>query len=35
VGQRGHDKNRGLYFNFYGKGNENHRLGTGFLCTTE
>jgi len=27
VGQRGHSKSRGLY----GKGNENHQLGTGFF----
>ena len=28
MGHRGHSKSRGLYF-FYGKGNENHQLGTG------
>ena len=31
MGQRGHSKSRELYFNFYGKGNENNRLGTGLL----
>jgi hypothetical protein len=30
VGQRGQFKSRGLYF-FYGKGKENHQLGTGFF----
>ena len=30
MGQRGHCKSRGLCF-FYIKGNENHRLGTGFF----
>jgi hypothetical protein len=30
VGQRGHNKNRGLYF-FYGKENEDRQLGTGFF----
>ena len=31
MGQRGHGKGTGLYFNFYGKGNENNRLGTGLF----
>jgi hypothetical protein len=32
VGQREHSKGRGFYF-FYGKGNRNHQLGTGyFVC---
>jgi hypothetical protein len=30
VGQKGRGKRRGLYF-FYGKINDNHQLGTGFL----
>jgi hypothetical protein len=30
VGQRGDCKSRGLYF-FYGKGKQNHQLGTGFF----
>jgi len=30
VGQRGHGQSGGLYF-FYGKGNENYHLRTGFL----
>ena len=30
MGQRGHCNSRGLYF-FYGKVNENHKLGTGFF----
>jgi hypothetical protein len=35
VGQRGHCKTRGLYIFSYGKGKENHPLGTEFLYTTE
>jgi len=34
VGQSGHSKSKGLYF-FYGKGKENHQLGTGVLYTTK
>jgi hypothetical protein len=30
-GQKGHGKSRGLYFFFYGKGNKNKHLGTGFF----
>jgi len=30
VGQRGHSKSRDYNF-FYGKGNENHQLGTGYF----
>ena len=30
-GTKGRSKSRGLYFNFYGKGNENNRLGTGLF----
>ena len=30
MGQRGNSKSKGLYF-FYGKGDENHQLGTGFF----
>ena len=31
MGQRGHCKSRGLYFFFYGKGKEDHQLGTGYF----
>jgi len=31
VGQRGLSKSRGDYSFFYGKGNENHHVGTGFF----
>ena len=31
MGQRGHSKSRGLYFNFCGEGNKNNRLGTGLF----
>jgi hypothetical protein len=31
VGQRGHGKSRGVYFDLYGKGNENNRLVTGLF----
>ena len=31
MGLRGHSKSRGLYFNFYGKGNEHNRLGIGLF----
>jgi hypothetical protein len=34
MGQRGNSKSRDYNF-FYGKENENHQLGTGFLNTTE
>jgi hypothetical protein len=30
---RGGTKPAGEYTFFYGKGNENHELGTGFVCT--
>ena len=30
MGQKGHGKSRRLLF-FYGKGNENHQLGTGYF----
>jgi len=33
VGNGGHCKSRGFFFN--GKGNENHQLGTGILYTIE
>jgi hypothetical protein len=31
VGQGWHGKSRGVYFNFYGIGNENSQFGTGLF----
>ena len=32
--QKGRGKTRGIYFFFYGRGNENHLFGTGFFVHT-